>query len=144
MIFDCFKKEPTYPWIEAAKGELGIKEIPGIKHEERILEYFRATTLGSKEDEVPWCAAFVSWCLPHNGTSSAWARSYLNYGKPLASPKYGCIVVFDRGDNKCHVGFYVGRQNGKLKILGGNQNDCVCIKEFPTDRVLSYRWPVDA
>lgn len=144
MIFDCFKRKEKYPWIEAAKGELGVKEISGIYHQTRIVEYFRATTLGSKEDEVPWCSAFVSWCLPNNGTRSAWAKSYLKYGTSLEKPKYGCIVVFDRGESKGHVGFFMGAENGKLKILGGNQNDCVCIKEYPEEKVLSYRWPPNA
>lgn len=72
------------PWLDIAKAELGVKEIPGKKHNERILEYHKATSLESTEDEVPWCSSFVSWCLEKAGvpsTRNAWARSYLAWGK---------------------------------------------------------------
>jgi hypothetical protein len=43
-----------------------------------------------------------------------------------------------------HVTFYVGEENGKLKLLGGNQEDQVKISYYDKSRLLSYRWPKDA
>lgn len=131
------------PWISIAMKELGTKEKRGGENS-RILEYHAATTLKAKEDEVPWCSAFVSWCLEQSGvpsTKNAWARSYLNWGQPIKTPKYGCILVFERGKDSGHVGFYVGESLGWYKVLGGNQGDAVTIKEYPKYRLLGARWP---
>lgn len=41
-----------------------------------------------------------------------------------------------------HVGFVVGRdQNGKLMVLGGNQNNRVSIAPFDEDDFVAFRWP---
>lgn len=130
-------------WLDMAEKEIGQKEVRGGENP-RILEYHAATTLKAEEDEIPWCSAFVSWCLEKSGlvsTKSAWAKSYLNWGKELSNPKYGCIMVFSRGENSGHVGFYVGETDETYKILGGNQKDQVCIAEYPKHRLLSARWP---
>jgi uncharacterized protein (TIGR02594 family) len=59
--------------IEAALAELasGVAEVVGVEHNPRILEYHTATSLGASEDEVPWCAAFVNWCLLQAGAASS-------------------------------------------------------------------------
>ena len=43
-----------------------------------------------------------------------------------------------------HVTFYVGEENGRLKLLGGNQENQVKISYYDKSRLLSYRWPRDA
>lgn len=136
-------------WITIARGELGIRELPGIASNARILEYNSTTTLGSKDDsECPWCSAFISWCMVQAGfssTHSAGARSWLNYGQRLDLPKYGCIVVFWRGTIIAptgHVGFYVGETVNDILVLGGNQDNKVCIAPYPKARLLGYRWPI--
>lgn len=48
---------------EIARAEIGVQEIAGVKHNERILQYHQATTLKAEADEVPWCSAFVNWCV---------------------------------------------------------------------------------
>lgn len=69
------------------------------------------------------------------------ALAYLDAGLRLSKPAYGCIVVFKR-DGGGHVGFVVGKdKNGNLMVLGGNQNDMVCISPFKFDRVVGYIWP---
>lgn len=131
------------PWMKIALAEMGVKERRNGENP-RIIEYHAATTLKAKEDEVPWCSSFVSWCLEQSGTKStknAWARSYLAWGQPLKKPTYGCIMVFERGTDSGHVGFYVGESQGVYKILGGNQADEVNIKEYPKYRFLGARWP---
>lgn len=140
-------KEDSYttPWMEVAQQELGIQEIPGFKHNLRILQYHEATTLHATDDETPWCSAFACWVMEQNkpGSSpkSARARDWLDWGIALSHPIYGCIVVFDRGGGKGHVGFYVGSTSTGIRILGGNQANRVCIEEFGTMRILGYRFP---
>lgn len=132
------------PWMDIAKKEIGMKEVPGSGNNPRVVEYHSATTLKATEDSVPWCSAFVSWCLEQaeiKSTKNAWARSYLQWGKKLDKPRYGCVVVFSRGDNSGHVGFFQAETEDTIMVLGGNQSDSVCIKEYPKSRLLGYRWP---
>ncbi len=132
-------------WVKEAQRHIGLKEIPGVKHEPKILQWWKAIRRGGiKTDEVPWCAAFVGACLEKVGVVSTrfeGAKSYLGWGAPLAAPIYGCIVVFER-DGGGHVGFLVGQdQRGRLMILGGNQNNQVSVAPFERLRVAGYRWP---
>ena len=51
------------PWMDFAKALIGVKEIPGTKHNPEILQMWKDIKRGGiKSDEVPWCAAFV--CSP--------------------------------------------------------------------------------
>ena len=137
-------KNTFAPWLDIAKAEIGVKEIPGKKHNERILEYHKATSLESTEDEVPWCSAFVSWCLEKAqvpSTRNAWARSYLAWGRKIETPVEGCIVVFSRGSASGHVAFYLGESDSQIKVLGGNQSNQVSIEYYPKSRLLGYRLP---
>ena len=133
-------------WMEVAIAESGQREIPGPRHNERILEYHRWTSLQASDDETPWCSAFVNWCMGKAGfagTNSAAARSWLTWGQRI-EPRYGCIAVLWRGSPASaqgHVGFYVGEDDGYISLLGGNQGDRVSIAKFPKTRVLAFRWP---
>ncbi len=134
------------PWIKEARAQIGIREIKGPRHEPKILAWWRAIKRGGiQDDETPWCAAFVGGCLEAVGIVSSRfesARSYEKWGSALASPIYGCVVVFGR-DGGGHVGFVVGQDSARnLMVLGGNQGDAVNIKAFQRSRVLAYRWPL--
>jgi len=139
--------EPFYPsWLTIAQKELGVSEIKGSKHNDRILEYHEATTLRATEDEVPWCSSFIVWCMEQAGqgsTKSAAARSWLKYGSELKVPAFCCIAVLSRGSNpkSGHVGFIVHEGKDKILLLGGNQGDKVSIASFKKSQVISYRWP---
>lgn len=135
-------------WLQVARGELGQKEIPGQQDNPRILEYHRSVGLSTGE-ATPWCSSFVFWCLKQAGVStaggSAMAKSWLTASsmQAITSPQYGCLVVFHRPPNpqSGHVGFYVGAEGGRIKVLGGNQGDAVSIAGYSTDRLAGYRWP---
>lgn len=135
------------PWLKAAIGEIGVKEMNGTLHHPRIIEYHMTTTLKKREaesDETPWCASFVNWCMEQagrKGTDSAWARSWLKFGDPLDVPRRGCIVVFSRGETSGHVGFFIKQIGDKILVLSGNQNNMVCEAFYPKSRLLGYRWP---
>ena len=134
-----------YPWLKKAREYLGQKEIVGPKHNPVIVALWELGKAGNvKDDETPWCAAFVSAVLEQVGIRSArtgWSRSYLNWGQKLRYPAVGCIVVFERGSGG-HIGFVVGKdQRGNLLVLGGNQSNAVTVAPFALSRVLGYRWP---
>lgn len=130
--------------IDIAKSLIGITEIKGSKHHPEIVQFWKDIKRGGiKDDETPWCAAFVGACLERAGIQSSRfesAKSYLSWGEKLDKPAYGCVVVFTR-DGGGHVGFVVGEDaKGYLQVLGGNQSDQANIRSFPKDRVSGYRW----
>lgn len=136
-------------WLKAARNYIGLKEIPGAKHNSTILGWLEKLKAPFRDDETPWCGSFVGAMMLEGGRPglpNPWgARNWLKYGKPLDRPAYGCIVVFWRGSKSGwsgHVGFVVGKDSrGRLMVLGANQSNMVRIDPFDTDRVLGYRWP---
>ena len=139
------QSEPVSP-VDARKNT-GVQETKGGMHTPEVLKYWKDIRRGGiKDDETPWCAAFVGAMLERSGVKSTRfesAKSYLDWGQLLALPVVGCIVIFTR-EGGGHVGFVVGRDaKGNLLVLGGNQGDEVNIKAFPVSRVTGYRWPID-
>lgn len=133
-------------WLLIAEAEIGVREVPGDGDNARVLEYHATTTLHATDDEVSWCASFVGWVLLQVGiesTRSARARSYLDWGREIAYPPLGAIVVLARGTNPAqgHVGFLAEREGDRVLVLGGNQDDAVNVRKFPASSVLGYRWP---
>lgn len=134
------------PWFQAARGEIGTKEITSGGYNPRVLEYLKTVGLNRMD---AWCSAFVAWCLKSGGASitgiTAAARSNVNAScyEKIQDPLHGCVAVFSRGSDpsKGHVGFVESIQGGKIKIIGGNQSDAVNIRGIPTGRLLGYRWP---
>ena len=134
-------------WMPIAQSYVGQKEVKGGENPV-ILGYFEAVGHGwVKEDEVPWCAAFVGGCLEEAGyksTGSLAARSYLDWGQKVTQPQYGDVVVFWRGSKKSwqgHVAFYVRETDKSVVVLGGNQGNKVSVTTYPKSRVLGYRRP---
>lgn len=135
--------EPSY--LAIARKYEGTKEVKGPKHNGLILGWWKRIKRGGiKDDETPWCAAFVGGVLEEAGIVSSRfesAISYLKWGVPVAKPVLGCVVVFKR-DGGGHVGFVVGVDKfGCLMVLGGNQGDTVSIRPFDRARVVGYRMP---
>ena len=137
-------------WMPIAQAAMGVKEIKGKRHNPVILEYFDHVGHGwVKDDETPWCAAFVGAALEQVGiksTGSLAARSYLKWGKPVDKPSYGDIVVLWRGKKngwQGHVGFFIKEIDGYVYLLGGNQRNAVNVSRYPKSRVLGYRTAVN-
>ncbi len=143
--------EPS--WLAVARRYLGVAEIKGPHHNPTILKMLDRADgkvdgkplQGIRDDEVPWCASFTSAVLEEVGVvsaRSAWARSYLNWGKALKQAVPGAIVVLDRGQGRGHVFFAIGRDaRGNIVGIGGNQKDAVTIASFAPSRVIGIRWP---
>ncbi len=105
-----------------------------------------------------WCSAFVKHVMTRSGynakeTTNDTARSWEKWGytMPIGAELFGAIAVFQRFDRENehagHVGFYVGKKGDKYLVLGGNQGGdntnpgSVCVRLFPKNRLLSFRWP---
>jgi uncharacterized protein (TIGR02594 family) len=142
---------PVNP-IDFAIDELGVVEWAHGSNP-RILEYHSTTSLAAKDDAIPWCASFVSWCIdkavrkgwkgPHS-IGSASARSWLRWSvSSKKNPKFGDLCVFQRGKSKTsgHVAFFVEytRLRTHIRVIGGNQGDQVCYANYPVWRLLDIR-----
>lgn len=132
-------------YLSIAAGEVGQREILGPGDNPRIVEYHSSTKLCATDDETPWCASFVNWCLEKSGiegTASARALSFLAWGVPCG-PRLGAVAVIDHGGGKGHVGFPVGFDpQGRHVLLGGNQGNMVSYKALPRKQVAFFRWPI--
>jgi uncharacterized protein (TIGR02594 family) len=133
------------PWMEVAKGQLGVSEIPGKKNNPQIIEYHSATTLHAKDDETAWCSSFVNWTLKTigiKGTNSASALSWRKWGQLLKKPAFGSIAILNYGKGKGHVGFVAGiNPKGSLVLLGGNQSNKVKYSVFSSAKIVGYVYP---
>lgn len=134
--------------LAVASADLAVEEWPGASHNPVVLAYFEASGHGwVKDDETPWCAAFVNAKLAElglPGTNSLAARSFEDYGVevPLSEVLPGDIVVFWRKSPDSgfgHVGFVASIENGKIHVLGGNQGNRVSVEEYGFDRFICFR-----
>lgn len=129
-------------WLRVALSELGTAELPGAKHNPRIIAYHASTRLAAKTDETPWCSSFANWVMIEAGytaTRSAAASSWLSYGIRTRGRR-GTIVVLSRPGGH-HVGFVAGMTRTHVWILGGNQGNAVSIAPYSLARVLQFRAP---
>lgn len=143
-----------YSWMEIAQKRMGIKEIPGVKHNPVIMQW--AKNLGVeanyRSDEVSWCGLFVGdvikTALPNEKLPSnvLGARQWLTFGVEV-TPSYGAVMVFWRGSPQGwhgHVAFYVGEDDKYYYVIGGNQSNSVNIAKILKSRLLGARAPKTA
>lgn len=134
------------PWVSAARSMLGLREIPGPKHNPKILDMWAAAKASwFKDDETPWCGAFMALvmvkCNIVPPKDAVRAISWATWGK-ACSPQVGAIGVKARkGGN--HVFQIVGiTADGKYyKCAGGNQGNMVSIIDILVEEVTAIRWP---
>jgi len=144
-------------WYSIAQAEFGVRENarPG-EHTKRIIEYHATTTLKATADETPWCSSCVNWAMVQAGlpgTSSAAAKSWMDWGHKLAFPQVDAVVVIKKKNatsdkstgstSGFHVGFYVSSSPTSLRLLGGNQRDQVKYSNLSLEKydVKGYYWP---
>lgn len=132
--------------VENALKYYGTKGIEGTENNKDILKFF--DEIGHdwvKNDEVPWCAAFLNYILQISGmenTRKLNARSFLEIGEEVEKPTLGDVVVFWRLNPKGtlgHVGIFVNEDEKYIYTLGGNQNNRVSIAPIEKVRFLAYR-----
>lgn len=133
--------------MEAAGAYLGLDEWPGAKHNPTIVGFFAATgNSWVKDDETPWCAAFVGAVLAQLGlpnTGRLNARSYLDWGTrvSLNEARTGDVVILSRPPSPAagHIGFLVSFSGDKVVLRGGNQSNSVTDAAYPVSRIIGIR-----
>ncbi|HEY5731220.1 MAG TPA: TIGR02594 family protein [Anaerolineales bacterium] len=140
------KSNEEFSWLPVAFAEFGTREVPGAKHNPKILEYLNSTDLAQKypnlPDETDWCAAFVNWCIEKVGLpsmNSALVHPWTKWGKAAPEPKRGAVITFLWDDGWAHVSFYLGEIGNYVVCLGGNQSDAVWVSVYHKKYVTSYR-----
>ncbi len=127
---------------EAARAYSIAKRYVGLherKHTKKL-----AKAVGVNPRRTPWCGAVVGAVLKRAGQpvpngymkASSWKRA----GKSVSlkqARKGDVVVVRTRYGN--HVGFYAGKKDGKVLLLGGNQSNQVKISGYRVSSVQSVR-----
>lgn len=119
-----------------AKRYIGLHEN---KHTGKLKRY-----LGVNPRRTPWCGAFVEIVSKRAGKKIASqplrSISWKRVGKAvsLKNARKGDIIVI-RTKRGHHVGFYAGRKNGRVTVLGGNQSNMVKYSNFRASSVESIR-----
>lgn len=145
---------PTaYAWLAKEPGPLmlvealklhGTKEVIGRGDNPTILEWAREVGLAYSHDETPWCGLFMAVVAKRAGLQPPkeplWALSWRGFGKPVAAPMLGDVLVFSRAGGG-HVALYVGEDAACWHCLGGNQSDAVRFTRIPKSRQHWARRP---
>lgn len=157
---------PDLAWLVEARRHLGLREVKGSKHSERIQFWLKALGAWWDDDEEAWCGTFVAYCLMvaglKRGKANSRAKNYVHGtkadsgfypfnwygageyriegGTKLSKPAYGCVAVKSRkGGN--HVAFVIGKTaSGQIVVIGGNQGDKVCYAVYDESDFDSFMW----
>jgi len=132
--------------VQCALSLYGQRDIPGPSGNPVILQMAKDCGFTDyKDDDTAWCSLLLNWVALKTGyqrSGSLMARSWLSVGTLVAEPEMGDVVVFWRIDPNGpygHVALYIGRRNGLIYALGGNQDNMVQIEGFNPARLLGYR-----
>lgn len=132
-------------WYITAQKSVGLREVPGAKHNSTILGWLKRLKSWFKDDETPWCGTFVAQALDLVGLKPVknWFRAlaWKDYGVET-SPKLGAVLVFTRSGGG-HVGFYAGEDKQRFYVLGGNQGNAVSYTWIEKSRLVACRWPAE-
>ena len=133
-----------------ARRLLGAKEIPGPVTAPFISKMLHRLGAWWTDDETPWCATFVSWCLQEVQVippkafyrAAAFCKWGLRISPDIRPANYGTVVVIERNGGN-HVGFLTGidRVAGKVQLLGGNQGNRVMFAPFDMTRIVAAVYP---
>lgn len=146
-------------WLEIARAELGTREIRGLTHNPRIIEYHNTLSIPPRNDESAWESSFVNWVLMkagHSGPQSNNMNDWLTWGEPAVPVRRGCIAVLGSIDatsnrsvvNANYVGFFLEDRGDAILVFGGNQiHGTDTLPEvgealFPKSEFLNCRYPL--
>lgn len=132
------------PWVRIARKDIGATESLG-PNDSPLIRKIWAKFRGSWLLGQPWCGGAMAYWMEQCGITypKAYyrAKDWLKWGRTVAYPCVGCVVVFSRKGGG-HVAIVVGKdERGRLMCLGGNQGNKVCIAPFGTILVAGYRMP---
>lgn len=132
-------------WITWARKEIGEKEVPGAGDNPDIVAWFKLLKDFPEEywhDATAWCAVFVNagFCLNGvQGLGSAAAADWLKFGKKVAKPQKGDVVVFTWDDGTHHVAYFLAIEGDRVRVIGGNQSNAVTETTYPLRNVAGFR-----
>lgn len=144
--------EPQYKWLLNEDGPrilkealrlYGTKEFIGEKNNPVILMWARELRdkvgIEYNSDSTPWCGLFLGVIAHRAGYEPPFlcirAKEWVKFGNPVKQAMLGDILVFDRHKGG-HVGLYVGENRHYYYVLGGNQDDCVCVVKMDKRRLM--------
>ena len=148
------------PWLATMRKITGVLEAPGNEDNPDILAWRdeiakRYPEMADycaqyKHDEIPWCGLTVAYCMAHNGIRPVfgptdtdkflWADAWSRWGRKLAKPVPGCVMVLTRAGGG-HVGLFEGEDETRYYVRGGNTSDSVSTGYFPKSRLTAAIWP---
>jgi len=141
-------------WLKDAFSHLGLAEIPGVDHNQAILDMGEEVgATGPATDERSWCAIFANWVARRAGLPMTdevtLARSFLDWGTDAsADPRRGDFVVIKRGSEgwQGHVFLWLGDDGDFIWGIGGNQGKvgAVTVARFGKSALLGIRRPQGA
>ena len=84
-------------WLQIARGDIGLREIPGAPTAPRISQWLSKLGAWWRDDETPWCGVAVAGWMLQAGIDDLpkhWyrARGWLEWGLPLDRALLGCGV----------------------------------------------------
>lgn len=129
----------------------GLKEIPGKRHNEIILNFAKVLGIADlvKDDEQAWCGLVHGYLLlqagkevPLEGYDLLRAAKYAAIGKAVSIEQamLGDTLIFKRPGGG-HVGTYVAESDKTFHVMGGNQSNGFNITEIAKDRCTDVRRP---
>ena len=148
------QRESTPRILVEAVRLFGVTEVSGDRDNATILSWAKELGLEKqyKHDETAWCGLFAAICVKRAGypvsRAPLWALSWSVWGRKADRPMLGDILVFDRKvidpeTRKAHlfghVGFYIGEDVRAFHVLGGNQDNRVCVKRIARGRLVAAR-----
>lgn len=132
--------------VLAAMQYYATEAVPGGASNPLVLGFFqKAGHPEIKNDDTPWCAAFLDSIARQVGapsTSSLLALDWLKIGHPIESPAFGDVVCFDWtkiGESGGHVGLVVALFPTLIYVLGGNESNRVQISAYNPRAVAGFR-----
>lgn len=143
------------PWLRFAYSFLGLREVKGKRHNQKIVGWWEALGLHFRDDETPWCAGFANRMvqlsglpIPKKYRAAALGWIWNGYGTELPGPALGAFMLMERPGRpgSGHITIVAGKdRNGNVMGLGGNQGDMVQINPYsPTARNARYFYPQGA
>lgn len=135
---------PMPKWMDQAYRHRGMREVPGKKHNPRIILWLKTLKAWWSDDDAPWCGTFVMMMFLLAGVKGpkAWYRAlaWATWGISV-TPRIGAVMIKSRKGGG-HVFFYAGETKTHYLGLGGNQSNCVNVTPFLKGDIIGCRWPV--
>jgi uncharacterized protein (TIGR02594 family) len=158
IIFYTFNKKPQFVyadnpvWLGYLKSMEGkITEQPGAVVHPWIKSAYELCGLPESmhdDNQTSWCSAGLNKVLDMCGlvgTRDARAKSWMNWGGAIHTPKQGAVCVF-KGTFYHATVLYNEKpheMNGEsyYQCIGCNQKDTIRVSNYRVSELIAMRWP---